>query len=341
MVLPALALVLVLQAALPQSQVQDPALGATTRPSVPLLHTATGITISRAEYLEHLLATYGHARLEELAFDRILELEVRALPKEHLAPQVHRALEAPEVVARERRAERVRMEFDGDGAAEVAANATLGFTAAQALAAEQLAVLREARITALVQAGRSEDDKSLRRIFDERYGVDGTRVVVRHVYQSFGAIAAEFRTRHVEAPASRVEAICQERVAALWQQHESGTAFEDLVAMGSDDPQARRMAVSATERQLAGIIPDYNFQHFGVEFAAAVRAMRPGEVRGPLKTTHGYHIVKLDSAVKTEFAAVLPELRELLRAAPPSLEEQRKLRERLAKQHGLAAALPR
>jgi len=315
--------------------------GLATKPATTLVRLENGVSITDGEYRDHLLASFGYSRLEELVLDRILEVEVGKLAQERIPVATRSALEDPDRVARDRRAERIRTEFGGDQVAFERFQAETGITATQTLAGIKLSVLREARMTALVQGGRSPDEKALRRLFDEQFGVDGRRVEVRHVFQSFGKVANEFRERRIDPPTARVEAIVKERMDGLMQEHGQGTAFEDLVAKGSDDPEARRKAMEPGQRAEAGRIVGYNYQHFGVELAEAVRAMKVGEVRGPVKTTHGYHIVKLDALVVTEFASVQAELLKQLGEQPPSLQELRLLREALLGKHRVKEALPR
>ena len=306
-----------------------------------LVRLDAGITVTRAEYLEHLFVHIGHARLEELVLDRILAKEVAALDPVAIPAGVRQGLADPTARARELETARVRDEFGGDRAAYERALRDSGVLPAQALRASAAAAQRADRIAALVLARRQPDEKALRRLFDTRYGVDGLRVVVRHVFCSFGKAAAGFRERHLPAPEQRIEELVRARAQALWEEHLQGVPFAELVAKGSDDPEAVRMAKDPREREHAGLVPGYNVQHFGVEFAAAVRRMQPGEVLGPVRTTFGYHILKLESAERTEFAAVRAELVRLRAEEPPSLAEQRLLLEELQQRYRVAECLPK
>ncbi|MEZ5965795.1 MAG: peptidylprolyl isomerase [Planctomycetota bacterium] len=311
-------------------------------PSPPArIELAHGLVVTGEDYLRHLYATIGSARLRELLLDRALAREAEALEAGHLPEAVAAALRDPDAAARQAVAARLRTDYGGDAAAYRATLAAVGMTEGEDLWATRLATLREARIAALVQTAREPTPARLHRVFDEHYGVDGLRVVVRQVFQSFGAERNKARQARSNLSDAEIEENVRKRVAALMALHASGTPFHLLVARGSEDPKGRALALSADGQARAGEIEGYNFQHFGPEFADAVRSMREGEVRGPLRTSHGYHIVKLEKLERTAFADVEPRLRELLRQEPPSLAERRELLEQLGARYGIEAALRR
>jgi hypothetical protein len=309
-----------------------------TPPRVPL---AADIVIEPQDYLLHLYGAIGSAHLEDLVLDRILEREVAASDLERAAADVKAALADPDATARRLLERRIAEEHGGDRDAYRRSLAVAQVTEAEDLWSMRQRALRQYRIAALVQQHRTDDARALRRLFDDRYGVDGLRVRVRHVFLSFGAERARARAAGQEATEADLEAAVRARAEALWREHVEGAAFADLVAKGHDDPHAREEARDPATREAAGAIAGYNFQEFGPELADLVRAMRPGDVRGPLRSSHGYHIVRLDHAERTQFADVEDELRAAWHAQPPSLAETRLLRERLFEKYRVAAALAR
>lgn len=318
---------------------QPPALNAPSPPA--RIELAAGIVVTADDYLRHLYASIGSARLRELLLDRALAHAVAALATISAAPEVTATLHDPDARARQAVNERIRSDYGGDPAAYRTTLAAVGITEAEDLWATRSIVLRDARIAALVQSDRQATPERLHRLFDTHYGVDGLQVVVRQVFQSFGAERNKAREARLTLSDAEIEENVRKRVAALMTLHAKGTPFHLLVARGSEDPKGRALALDAATQDRAGEIEGYNFQHFGPEFADAVRAMQPGEVRGPVRTSHGYHIIKLESAVHTEFEDVEPRLRELLRLEPPSLAEQRLLLERISARYGIDAALRR
>lgn len=313
-----------------------------TAPQPPArLELRGGIVVTADDYLQHLYASIGSARLRELLLDRVIAAAVATLPADAIAPEVAAVLQDPDAEARRIVAARVRDEHGGDRQAYRTLLETLGVTPAEDLWSTRLSALREARIAALVQSERQPTPERLRRVFDEHYGVDGMRVVVRHVFQSFGAERHKAREAGRTPAEAEVEEAVRKRVAGLMALHEKGTPFHLLVARGSEDPSGRVLALDPQTAARAGEIEGYNFQHFGPEFAEVVRSMQPGEVRGPVRTSHGYHIVELVSVVRTDMSDVEPRLRELLRREPPSLAERRLLLERLSAESGIDGALRR
>lgn len=310
-----------------------------------LVRLPAGITVTRAEYRDHLEATVGGARLEELVLDRILAREVEALSVASIPPATRAILADPAAEVRARLAERIAKDHGGDRDAWVRLQERLGLAVAEVERATLLQVLRDARTAALVQTRRGTDAAAVRRAFEEHYGVDGQRAVVRHALVSFGAVRAQLRAGHDAhehpAPAEAdVEARARTRADELAALARQGAPFHELVLRG-DDPAARAAAQDPGLRERAGRIEGYNYQHFGVEFAAAVRAMQPGEVRGPVRTTYGYHWILLESRTTTKLADVQERVLELLRQEPPRLAEQRELFAELRTKYQVTRPLPR
>lgn len=306
-----------------------------------LARAGRGLTVTRTEYLEYLFAVFGRSRLEELLLDRAMERELRRTDLTGIDPEVRAGLADPEARTELALREIIASDYGGDAQAYAAALRRQGRSPAEARRALRLQVLREDRITALVQARRTADERALRRLFDRVHGVDGLRVRVRHLFVSFHAerqrLAARGEPRPI--PEVRVEAAARARAERLAAAYRAGESFEELVARGSDDPLARQLARDPARRKEAGEIPGYNFQAFGSAFAAAVRAMRPGEVRGPVRSSHGYHLIQLVTAVRTRFEDVREELRRRLRREPATLAERRRLREWLIREYGIDEAL--
>jgi hypothetical protein len=305
----------------------------------PQLELTGGVVVTAEDYLRHLYSELGSARLRELLLDRALAKEAEALDFATLPTATAQALRDPDRTARAAVAERVRQDFGGDRAAYARDLANRGLRADEALWLARQQGLREARVAALVAARREPTDAALRRVFEEHYGVDGLRVAVRQIFQSFGTERHKLQAAGQPLDPAALEETVRKRVAALYALHQGGTPFHLLVARGSEDPQGRAFALAPATAERAGEIEGYNFQHYGPEFADAVRAMQPGEVRGPLRTSHGYHIIWLVRATRTEFAAVEKDVRARLREAPPSLAERRALLEQLSARYRIEEAL--
>jgi hypothetical protein len=276
-----------------------------------LLVDLPGLSITRQEYLEHLYRSIGGARLEELLLDKILAQKVQTLDWSRVGATTRAALEEPERRVRQTLEQQIAADHGGDGARWRQTLFRSNVTEAEAIEALRVATLREDRLAALVQSRREPGAKALRRLFDAHYGVDGQRVALRHVLVSFHRIRYEIEghRRGVTATQAEIDRIATERAQKLQQDLAAGLTFEELQRR-SDDPR--------------GLIADYDYQQFGVEFAEAVRAMQPGESR-LVRSSHGWHLVRLESRKTTKFEDVQPELQQLLREEPPTLGERQRL----------------
>src|SRR5690606_1443282 len=113
-----------------------------------------GIAVTAADYLDHLYAAIGSARLRELLLDRVLARAVERIDPATLAPATAQALADPDAHARALRDARIAERHGGSRAAFRAHLAAIGITEDEDLWATRVDGLREARIAALVQAAR-------------------------------------------------------------------------------------------------------------------------------------------------------------------------------------------
>jgi hypothetical protein len=213
-----------------------------------------------------------------------------------------------------------------------------GFTPAEREAVDLLHRRRNHLTEAIIRKTREPSPARIEAKFHELYGVDGERVVVRHLFIAFGYYRNEL-LQQGRAPASiqaeEVETLARQAIEALQRRLLGGEALPDLIAAASHDGAARAEAAASTTRDRAGRIDGYNYQHFGSEFAAAVRALEPGQISDPVRTTSGYHLIALDSRVVTKFEDVRDAVLAAARNEAPSLAEVQGLKARLFAKHPL------
>ena len=308
-----------------------------------LVEVAGGITVTVGDYKDYLFEITGRAKLEEVVLDRILETEVATLAPEDLTDDLRHGLADPDARVDAALERRLKRDFGGSREAYADYLGAVGRTAAEERTVLRVQLLRDLRIAALVQVSRELDERRLRRTFEHHYGVDGLRVRVRHLFQGFQRTRKQLLAeRGTQPPEEEVDAIVRARVQALWEAHrDRGESFADLIAKGTDDPVARAAARDPATRADAGWLRNYNFQAFGVEFAEAVRALQPGQVSEPVRTSHGYHLIALDDLQRTQFEDVRADVEQLAREEPPSRAERRVLRERLFAKYRVKEALGR
>ncbi|MCR9246906.1 MAG: PQQ-binding-like beta-propeller repeat protein [bacterium] len=148
--------------------------------------------------------------------------------------------------------------------------------------------LRQLRVAALVGAQRRADPAAIRELFDHRYGQDGVRVRLRHVFISVA-------TARAEAPLDRARRL-HARIA-------TGATFDELLRE-SDDRATRTALRNPATAATAGVLPKYNYRRFGPDFADAVRGLAVGEVSAPVASPRGYHLIELLERRVTRLADV-------------------------------------
>lgn len=300
-----------------------------------LVELRDGLAVTRAEYLEHLYAAIGGARLEELVLDRILAREVQRIDRTRLGAAARAALDEPERRQREAFAARLREQFGGDGTRWRQWLADAGLTEAEDRRATALQVLREDRLAAVAQARREPEPRALQRTFETHFGVDGVQADVRHVFVAFGRTKHELETRRpgVRATEAEVERLTRERMDAAVARLAAGAPIADVAAQCSEDPDARA--------EEPGLIRGYDFRRFGPEFATAVRALAVGETSAPFRSSHGWHVVRLERKETTRFDDVRARVLELWREEPPTLAERQRTIEALLADYGATRPLRR
>ncbi len=126
-------------------------------------------------------------------------------------------------------------------------------------------------------------EEALRAYFDEnkaRYSVPGRRHA-RHILIAGGDAAAEAKAK---------------------QAFERAKAGEDFSAL------ARELSDDAASKESGGDLGEAQREDFVGPFADAVWSMQPGEIRGPVKTEFGWHVIKLES-VSPEISRSFEEVR--------------------------------
>ncbi|MBK8974899.1 MAG: peptidyl-prolyl cis-trans isomerase [Planctomycetes bacterium] len=286
-----------------------------------LLRLADGTAVTAAGYRAHLQAVIGDARLEEYVVDLLLEREVERLGPVAVPAAAASVLAAPDAAAITRVRQRVTEQFGGDPARWQRYLQQTGRSESDEFATARVEVLRDARAQILVERRRTPDDALLRRLFEERYGVDGARVSIRHVLFSFAEARARLVAAHPDAPPpdeAAVDALAQREAAQAFARLAADAEFDAL------HPEP---------------IPGYVYQRYGVAFADAVRETAVGAVHDPVRSDAGWHLVRVDARIVTRFDDVREELLALARTRPLTLAEWRSLRDDLLDRSGARAAL--
>jgi parvulin-like peptidyl-prolyl isomerase len=281
-----------------------------------VLAEAAGIRFTEREYKDYLYTLFARTRLEELVMDRLLAIEAKEL-----------GIAADEAeIARRSKEELRRVVAEEFGGSEEAMRKTYegqGFTPAEREAVDLLQRRRAWLKEAIVRKTRVPTEERIAATFDRLHGVDGIQVQVRHIFVSAGVVRAELlkQGKRIEDITEEVlEAEGRRRIDDVRALLARGDAFDDLVRRFSNDEPSRTRG---------GVIEGYNYQQYGVPFAEAVRAAPVGSARGPVRSTSGWHMIKVDSRKVTKFADVRASVVETVLAEPPSLAELHGLEGRL------------
>jgi len=271
--------------------------------------------ITLEQYKDELFKIYGYGALSEFLYRRLLGKEALRLNNAVTPEELELAWqqEWTAMLARSRGVEK-----------DVHDNLkAIGYTAEQykdQFLVGQHATLLEGRI---IQTLRVPTSAQLAARFDLLYGLNGERVVLRHLMQNrsrtknalraLGTAPELLTNEHLDVEIAR-------RAAELLAAAKAGADFEALCRAHSHD-------ISVTQN--GGLIPNYNFKHYGEDIAAAVHAATVGKVIGPIQAPAGTHLLKVESRVITEFATVKDSLIAVLMADEASYVERSALKARL------------
>jgi peptidyl-prolyl cis-trans isomerase D len=140
-----------------------------------------------------------------------------------------------------------------------------------------------------VAAGVQVTDEALRSFYDQ---------VAAERY----ATAERRQARHILIESGSDDAAAKARAEKLAAEAKGGADFAALAAQNSDDPGSKGQG---------GDLGWSTRESFVGPFSEALFAMSPGEVRGPVKTQFGYHVIKLEGiepAAQRSFEDVRAEL---------------------------------
>ncbi len=280
-----------------------------------LLAEGHKIRISVEDYEDYLLARLGTSFVEDLAFDLCLARACKA-----------RKLATDAVLQARKHAETLLSEFgQGLSATERADKRT------RAINEE----LRRIRVTTLLRLSRSATEADLRAEFESKYGVGGDRVRLRHILISFHATESRLQKESQEpVTRAKVERAARETITAIQKRIASGKSFISQLKF-SDDANTRSLLRHPTRRSEAGLLPGYNYQRFGAEFADAVRALDAKAVSAPVRSSHGYHLIYLIERKHSDFEKLRPEIEKAWRNRPIESSEYQALKKRLFQAEGV------
>jgi parvulin-like peptidyl-prolyl isomerase len=284
--------------------------------SDPLLRCGDGLTITRQEYAEYLLAISGRRPLQDLLRQRLYEREAQRLGLVLDDAALVQEAEARLTALLETR-------HRGDEAALAAELEASGFdlkSYRQVLLGQLQNEALEAR---LVVATRPTDEDTLRKRFEREYGPGGQRTRLRHLMLTRAQLRADLIAAGEPAEGLTLERLDARMQALLAQYRAELEGGADFAAL------AQRVSHDAPTRGKGGAIGDYRAPQFGPSFASAVAGAPIGQLIGPLESPSGWHLLLVEERLLTRFEDVREALLQRQLSDPANAEERFLLRQRL------------
>ena len=278
-----------------------------------------GRLITLDAYKDYLFAVTGLRPLNDMISTMLLEEEALKYDVTVTDVEIEEKLRSHMADYREKRHKGDQVSLDRELAAQ-------GFDEAGYMAKLRIEFRRDLLQERLVLLTRVVTDEQKERFFERRYGIGGEKVVVRHCWVSPNRLVNE--AVRSGTPAREVDR------AAMEIQAEKTIRESRSRIMGGEDFAAvvQQQSHDLATRDKGGVIPDYNYMHYGDVFAGQVRSLETGTVSEPFKTPAGWHVVRVDSRTTTTLEDVVDEIVEELLAQPPSWQEKSSLIQHLQEQ---------
>ena len=202
---------------------------------------------------------------------------------------------------------RRRVELEGETRdVEYAVLPAAGFAAGAAVTPEQISAWYE-KNAADFRTPESVDLQYVRLdLADVAAGVEVTEDALREYYTQVAPeryVSTERRrARHILIEAGADDAAARTKAEQLVARAKGGEDFAALASENSDDPGSKGQG---------GDLGWATRESFVAPFSDALFAMAPGEIRGPVQTQFGYHVIRLeevDAAHQRSFEEVRDEI---------------------------------
>jgi len=301
---------------------QDPAEAPASRPA-PLPPGAVARIgkdlITQDEYEAYLFQLAGYGPLRDFAYKRLLEDEAKRLGVEATQADLDAewAREELALVARS----------GGDPAQLTADLDAMGYGYEGYKRRFLLGAAPKLLEEHIILATRTVKEPAVLEYFNRVYGEGGVKVVLRHLMLTRSKMKAELTTRRIpvaELTIPRLDLEISGRAKALIAELAGGADFETV---------AKRESADLSVHQNGGVIPNYNYKHYGNELADAVCAAEVGVISGPAQTQAGVHIFIVEERTTTTLEEARPAIIKALLVADATYPERAALKQRLLREH--------
>jgi len=319
--LPALLAAAVFLPSLP-SPAQDPASAASATDLPPLtlppgvVATVNGDSISLEEYKEFLYTLQCKQHLKDLVAFRLLEAEAKkydiAVTEQDLQEKIDGFWN-----------QFVNQRHGGDRGKAERELREMGFTGEQYSRYQAFMAKKDLLLDRLAFRTRVVTDDVLKKRFDQKYGVDGVRVELRHIFLTRAVLvreAVQGGKKPNEINQTEIDGRLRQMAYDVHGRLDKGEDFAAVAKDASHDPSAKVNG---------GLLPNYNYDRYGDEFAAVVRALQVNEVSQPFPSTAGWHIVQVIGRTTTPLDSVRDALVREITDEPSGWPEKNEVYKRV------------
>lgn len=136
----------------------------------------------------------------------------------------------------------------------------------------------------IIYRTRDIPEGSIRKKFVEKYGKDGRKYLLKHIFVSAGEKLLKKGEPGYDASMAQMEREAKDELGRGAVELKQGRSFEETARKYSDDEDTKYNG---------GYLGEFIEGKFGGEFDRAVQALAIGETSGILKSRRGFHIVKV------------------------------------------------
>ena len=193
-------------------------------------------------------------------------------------------------------------------------------------------VRKDLLLDRLTLATRVATDARIQGAFEAEYGPAGVKTEVRHILfmpnvlraekVRAGAQPADLDMATLKAEARSLANETRKAILHLADDTKKKGGASEIAANLNFQALAKERSHDRVSRETGGLIAHYGGRIYGDVFGATVKNLQPGDLSNVIETGAGFHIVMVDSRVRTQLEDVKALLVKQILAAPPSMHEK-------------------
>jgi parvulin-like peptidyl-prolyl isomerase len=279
--------------------------------------TVNGEPIPLDEYKDFLFTIQCKQHLKDLIAFRLLEAEAKKYDIAVTEAEIQEKLDAFWN-------QFVNQRHGGDRAKAERELREMGFTGEQYNRYQEFMAKKDLLLERLAFRTRVVTDELLQKRFDQKYGVGGVKVELRHIFLTRAVLVRQEvqdgKKKPNEIDQGAIDARLRQMAFDVHARLQKGEDFGTVAKEASHDPSAKVNG---------GLLANYNYDRYGDEFAAVVRSLKVNEVSDPFPTQSGWHIVQVIGRTETPLESAREALVRELTEEPASWPEKNEVYKRV------------